>query len=1533
MNRKRDCLASSFDPMPLFYTNASPMKPHLLANCRMLSGIASLHSLSYNRRIAKALFALIAVVAASPNPLLACPPDECSSDADCPDGEVCEGENRFSVINGNASRAVTDLIVHGAALGEFTWRRIHNTYPRPGAAPFGVGGSWRHSWQYDLVERPGSAVNGPGLALLYPSGIWSEFESAAGGGWTATGQRQEKLTTTPDGIDVTTIDGIILHFVHQSSGELRYRLQMLSDPQGSVCHFNYDNDGNLVQIIEPSGRFFKLNYKPIPFQRGAWHELMTISKAPVNGQWIEFAVSGNLSSVAFSHLRLRGAREAAIAIAELQFIAPNTNSPLRGIANGTGSAASAAFDGDPTTIFRSNRSDSNVCGIELGADGRVRIARVRVLAAPGAERSLVGAVVEGLELVSSIRSVVAQVTASDGRSVDYGYTVLADPVSRHEFVALETVRYIDATQATYHYGFVRANTRPLLVEAADTRYEGRAMHICYTYHDQLGMIHQEINPTTGNAYVSLEIDPQYPLKRLVTYTDMHQIAFQLSDDKLHVAQRTDSLGRTTRFERDAFGRITAKIDHENRRTEFARDTGGHIATEQRAGKLQKQFVRDQNGRLVIEIDRYGRATEFERDLAGRVARETHPDGTMREFSHDSLGRVISQRERDGAVHRFVYDGRGLKTAWIDPTGQTHRYAYDNFDRAATHTDPLGRITRFEYNERDLVTKIGSPESTIQRSYDTYGRKIAETDTQGRISEFAYDELGRLIRQKDATGGVTTYGYADIVTGCGSCALAPRPTRIVFPDGTVTSILYDTEGRLLARTVAVGTADEATTTYAYDSDDNLVSKTSPSGMVTRCIYDEDGHRLACTDPLGRVTKWTYDERGNVLSVTGPDGAIVRQTFDINDRRTSNTDANGATTRFSYDGAGRTTSLTEARGNTYRFTYDAMGRKTIMLYPDDSRENWTYDSAGQVATYTTRDRQVMTIACDVTGRLVSETWSPVGAASNVGYTYDTAGRVASITNGGTTLRYGYDSSGRMVSETTDLAGLLPGLSSSTVAYTYDAMSRPTRIIYPDGTSVKQTYNARGQLATVGTGEKDTLATWAYSTNGLLAAVRRANGVDTEYKYDDADQLTEVAHNKGNEMLALARYTLDAAGRHITQLREDNLFERYGYDASGQLTSVDYGISIDTTAFPSSKRGEGGQLLASDQLLAAHSVTYAYDILGNRQSMVDIVRAQHGPERRTVTTYETNNLNQYVQVAIDGIADQPNYDGKGNLTSLGATRNQFDALNHLVEAQKPDLRVTFAYDSKGRCVLRRYYSKNVQGQWVENVNRGQVITYSSWNAIAERTIGGQPIRTYIHGMRPDEIIASREEVDSAIGISNVVYPLADGLGTTVALSTAQGEISQRYRYDVFGEPSGTSAASSNYRYLFTGREWIPDVQLNDNRFRYYLASQGRWLTTDPIRFAGRDENLYRYVRNNATNEIDPNGEGMFMHCVFHIILDICMGHELPYVDASRVLTGTGPIVFDERGCVRGCQYDNISGHCSDELGESYQSVEWIPCLEECQ
>ena len=187
----------------------------------------------------------------------------------------------------------------------------------------------------------------------------------------------------------------------------------------------------------------------------------------------------------------------------------------------------------------------------------------------------------------------------------------------------------------------------------------------------------------------------------------------------------------------------------------------------------------------------------------------------------------------------------------------------------------------------------------------------------------------------------------------------------------------------------------------------------------------------------------------------------------------------------------------------------------------------------------------------------------------------------------------------------------------------------------------------------------------------------------------------------------------------------------------------------------------------------------------------------------------------------------------------------------------RAEFTYDARNRCVLRKYYSKGSQGQWILNQDDSRAITYdAAWNLLSERKLNGQQVAEYIFGSRTDEILSAQ------LG-SRAYYPLVDGLGSTLALTDKNGKVAERYRTTAYGAPTvlkanyqpQTTASATGYRFIFTGREWLSSVQLNDHRNRYYSPEQGRWLSTDPINFWG-GRNLYGYVGNNPANVTDLNG-----------------------------------------------------------------------------
>ena len=92
-----------------------------------------------------------------------------------------------------------------------------------------------------------------------------------------------------------------------------------------------------------------------------------------------------------------------------------------------------------------------------------------------------------------------------------------------------------------------------------------------------------------------------------------------------------------------------------------------------------------------------------------------------------------------------------------------------------------------------------------------------------------------------------------------------------------------------------------------------------------------------------------------------------------------------------------------------------------------------------------------------------------------------------------------------------------------------------------------------------------------------------------------------------------------------------------------------------------------------------------------------------------------------------------------------------------------------------------------------------------------------------------------------------LADGLGSTLALTDAAGLVQSEYTYEPFGKTTASGVTSTS-AFKYTGRE-DDGTGLYYYRARYYHPSLQRFVSQDPIGFGGGDPNLYAYVGNGPS------------------------------------------------------------------------------------
>jgi RHS repeat-associated protein len=117
--------------------------------------------------------------------------------------------------------------------------------------------------------------------------------------------------------------------------------------------------------------------------------------------------------------------------------------------------------------------------------------------------------------------------------------------------------------------------------------------------------------------------------------------------------------------------------------------------------------------------------------------------------------------------------------------------------------------------------------------------------------------------------------------------------------------------------------------------------------------------------------------------------------------------------------------------------------------------------------------------------------------------------------------------------------------------------------------------------------------------------------------------------------------------------------------------------------------------------------------------------------------------------------------------------------------------------------------------------------------------------------EIIAEKRN-----GVRHEYVP--DPLGSTVALLDNTQTQTDTFVYWPYGEVrTRTGTTPTPFQFVGTTGYYSEMNTLRTYvRARYLYTQNARWLTEDPIGFAGKDLNLYRYARNLPSILTDPSG-----------------------------------------------------------------------------
>jgi RHS repeat-associated protein len=500
----------------------------------------------------------------------------------------------------------------------------------------------------------------------------------------------------------------------------------------------------------------------------------------------------------------------------------------------------------------------------------------------------------------------------------------------------------------------------------------------------------------------------------------------------------------------------------------------------------------------------------------------------------------------------------------------------------------------------------------------------------------------------------------------------------------------------------------------------------------------------------------------------------------------------------DAAGRLRSIINPLGQKTVYTRDALDRITLLTDAINGVTQFGYDANSNLLTVTDAKSQQTVYTPNNMNRTVTRR-DPLLRTET--YTYDNNGNLSTVLD----------------------------RKSQTTTYTYDPLNRRTKATFQDGTSTNYTYDAGNRITQVQ--EKN-------ASNVVTATITRT--------YDGLDRLTQEVTAQGT-----VNYTYDNASRRATMTVVGQPQVVYTYDNANRLTNIQQGTSNivigyddadrrTSVTYPNTNKVEYGYNVASELTTVTYkqgtttlaTLTYTYDLAGNRIKTGGTFARSNIPPALTTTNYNANN-----QQLTFGTTTET-YDFNGNLattTDAGVTTTYtWNARNQLTGISKTGFTASFTYDSFGRRTGR-----TVNGAVINYV-------YDGLNPVQEKN-GATVTANLLTGLGIDEFFTRTD----GVGVRSL---LPDALGSTVALGDGTGTLQTQYTYEPFGFVSQTGAASTS-SYKYTGREddgsWLLYY-----RARYYHPRLQRFISEDPMEFSGNDINLYGYVGNSPVRFFDPLG-----------------------------------------------------------------------------
>jgi RHS repeat-associated protein len=843
------------------------------------------------------------------------------------DGANTSGYVAEPVDTATGAYSTTETDATLASAGQqFTLARSY-TSNDPYSGPLGLG--WTDSLNaFATLNADGSVsvTGGTGQVTAYTPngdgtytpalGVHSKLIDQPGGGWRLTRTDQEQLTFDSAGHLITWVDrnGVGLTLSYNVAGELA----SVTDYAGHIATFAYTGAGLLAKVSFPPNRAVTYTYT-------ASNQLSSVTDSAGGVTSYTYDSAGYLATItdADGHVAVDNVYDDSSGRVTSQTNARGSttsfswdpNSQICTYVTGNGGQRQDVYSGNVLTERIDALGDVTAYAYDANGDKTA-------ITDPDGNTTLMSYDAIGN---MTTRTAPAPVSATETWTYDgmNDVTTHTDPDGNVTSYSYDSRGNL--TQTSLPDGSTISATFSLTTGEVTSDTDPRGKTTTYVY-DGSGQLTSSTDPA-GNATTYGYDSAGRPTTRTDPSGKTTTTAYDALD---RVTSVTDPAGHSTTYTYDAYGNKTAVSDGKGNKTRYTYDADNELTKVTAADGSVTTYTYDADGNKTSVTNGDGNTTTYGYDAADRLKTSTNPLGNVTSYGYDAAGNRTTMKDAVGASTTYSYDvaDRLVKVSYSDSTPSV-TYTYDAAGNRTKMADGAGTTT-YAYGVRNELKSVHSPEGNFGYVYDADGNVTGRTTPDGVTATTTYTSTG-LASTLAVDGGTTSYSY-DVDSRLTSAALpngvaetrtydsASRLTSVSDQIGStgISSYGYSYDA---ADNPTVVTVNGQADSYTYDARNQLTSVSyGPSGSSGSIAwtYDAVGNRLtqARTTPATTSTTYAYNTADQMTSST-TSSASTNRTYDADGRLTT-----AGTSSYTYNAANEMVSATVA-GSTYTYTYTGDG----------------------------------------------------------------------------------------------------------------------------------------------------------------------------------------------------------------------------------------------------------------------------------------------------------------------------------------------------------------------------------------------------------------------------------------------------------------------------------------------------------------------------------------------------------------------------------------------------------------------------------